>query len=404
MTRQYSKLASRIVRSEIREILKWTRKPGVISFGGGLPDASLFPIKELTEITAKVLAEKGFLALQYGPSEGENECRTAFFDFMAEHGDSVAEDEMIVTSSAQQGLDLLSMLYLDPGINIVMELPSYLGGIQAFRRSGALMHGIPMDDEGMNIDMLLQKLKALKEKKERPAFIYTIPDFQNPSGITMSLERRKQLVDISREWDILLVEDSPYREISFSGKMLPSIWSLANGHNVIMLKTLSKMLFPGMRLGWLCAPSDILDKIIMIKQSVDLCTPAFNQLIIAEYFHSGKMKETIIRARECYKPKRQKMLDSLEKYMPQGISWSKPDGGMFLWLTCPEHIDTFAIFMKAIERNVAYVIGRPFHCDGSGKNTMRLNYSFPSMEQIDEGISNLAAVLREAMNSDEANP
>jgi len=397
MNCEYSKTSKRIFRSEIRELLKYTRKPGIISFGGGLPDASLFPVREIADITAKVLEQKGYLALQYGPTSGEPEMLEALLGHMAEFGDKATDKEICVTSSSQQGLDLLTLLFLDEDMPVVMELPSYIGGVQVFRRSGAEMIGVPMDSEGMELDHLERTLDRLGKAGGKPRFIYAIPDFQNPSGVTMTLERRKRLIEIAQSSDIPLVEDSPYRELSFTGEVLPSLWTLSGGKGVIMLKTFSKVLFPGMRMGWIIADEHYIDKIVMLKQSVDLCTPSFTKLILAEYIKRGKMRESIGKAIDCYRSKLDAMLAALEKHMPGEIEWSRPTGGMFIWLTLPERIDTKEIFNTAIEHNVAYVIGHPFHCDGSGANTLRLNYSFPAIEQIDTGIERLAAAIKEVL-------
>ncbi len=397
MAYELSSVTSRIFRSEIREILKWTRKPGVISFGGGLPHASLFPVGEIADITVKVLKEKGYLALQYGPTQGEDEMLEALIAHMAEFGDIAVREQVCVTSSSQQGLDLLALLFLDEGSPIIIEKPSYLGGIQAFARCGADMRGISLDDNGLDIDRMNKAIEDLDKEGRKPRFIYVIPDFQNPSGVTMSLARRKELIGIAREREIPIIEDSPYRELSFTGEILPSLWTLAGGKGVVMMKTFSKVLFPGMRMGWLVGDPALIDKIILLKQSVDLCTPSFTQLILAEYLRRGKMKDSIEKAIECYRPKLEAMLVALDKYMPDEVRWSKPTGGMFLWLVLPERIDAKEIFMTAIEHNVAYVIGRPFYCDHTGANTMRLNYSFPSIEQIDTGIAHLADAIREVL-------
>jgi len=389
----YSDVSYRIYRSEIRELLKWSRKPGVISFGGGLPDPSLFPIQDIIKITEEILEEKGYLALQYGPTQGEPEMLEALSNHMKEFGEEAAPEQICITSSSQQGLDLLSLLFIDEGEPVLMELPSYIGAVQAFRRCGADMRGIPMDDDGIDLEHLKADLDKLKKKEKKPRFIYTIPDFQNPSGITLSLERRKELIKIAQKNEIPLIEDSPYRELSFTGKVLPSLWTLSGGKGVIMLKTFSKTLFPGMRMGWIVAETPLIDKIEMIKQSVDLCTPSFTQLILAEFLRSGKMKQKIEEAIQCYKPKNEIMLAALEKYMPEGVTWSKPTGGMFLWLRLPEKLDAKEIFKLAIEHNVAYVIGRPFHCTDAGKNTLRLNYSFPHLDQIEKGIAQLAKAI-----------
>jgi 2-aminoadipate transaminase len=314
---------------------------------------------------------------------------------MKEFGDHASLEQICITSSSQQGLDLISLLFLDIDAPIIMELPSYLGAIQAFRRCGADMRGIPLDKQGMDLARMREVLTQLEKEGKKPRFIYVIPDFQNPSGITMSLERRKELIKIAHERDIPIIEDSPYRELSFTGEVLPSIWTLAQGKGVIMLKTFSKVLFPGMRMGWVVSDAVLIDKIAMLKQSVDLCTPSFNQLILAAFIKQGKMKETIEKAIACYRPKSEAMLNALQKYMPAGVSWSKPTGGMFLWVTLPEGIDTKAIFQTAVDRNVAYVIGRPFHCDNSGSHAMRLNYSFPSVGQIERGIEQLADAIKQ---------
>ncbi len=357
----YSDVSYRIYRSEIRELLKWSRKPGVISFGGGLPDPSLFPIQDIIDITEEILKEKGYLALQYGPTQGEPEMLEALVSNMKEFGEDAAPEQICITSSSQQGLDLLSLLFIDEGEPVLMELPSYIGAVQAFRRCSANMRGIPMDNDGIDLERLKAELDKLKTEGKKPRFIYTVPDFQNPTGITLSLERRKELIKIAQDNEIPLIEDSPYRELSFTGEVLPSLWTLSGGRGVIMLKTFSKTLFPGMRMGWIVAETPLIDKIEMIKQSVDLCTPSFTQLILAEYIKSGKMKQKIEEAIQCYKPKNEIMLAALEKYMPEGVTWSKPTGGMFLWVRLPEQLDAKEIFKIAIEHNVAYVIGRPFH-------------------------------------------
>jgi 2-aminoadipate transaminase len=394
MNYSFSNLTNNIKRSEIRELLKWTRKPGLISFGGGLPDSNLFPLQEIADITREVLETKGYLALQYGQTKGEPEMVEALCKHMGEFGDIAKPEEVCVVSSSQQGLDLLSLMFLDSNTPIIVEMPSYLGALQAFHRHNANMIGIPMDKEGMKTDVLEE---VLKNQTEKPRFIYTIPDFQNPSGNTMSVARRKKLIEIAKKYEIPIVEDSPYRELRFTGETLPSVWTLAKGENVIMLKTFSKILFPGMRMGWIVANEEIIDKFVVIKQSVDLCTPSFNQLILANFIEKGLMSQTIEKAKNCYKPKSQAMLESLEKYMPDGVTWSKPEGGMFLWVELPENLDTKEIFMKAIENDVAYVIGSPFFHDGSGKNTLRLSYSFPSIEQIREGIKRLGKMVKEIL-------
>lgn len=397
----YSDFAKRIKSSEIRELLKYSRVKGIVSFAGGLPDPGLFPLDDISRITDEVLREKGLLALQYGPTPGEPEFIDALVKHMSDFDEVATPDQICVTSSSQQGLDLLSLCMVDDGSEVIMELPSYLGAIQAFERAGAAMTGIPVLEDGMDLDQLGQMLKLKAGRGEKVRFIYTIPDFQNPSGALMSLEKRLQLLEIASFWGIPVVEDSPYREITFTGTSLPSLWSLSKGEGVIQLKTFSKMLFPGMRLGWVVAGKGVIEKFNLMKQSVDLCSPTFNQLIIAKYIMEGRMKETIERAKELYIRKNRCMLDALRRYMPGNVSWSEPKGGMFLWVTLPESVNTKEMIQLAAQNKVFYVTGRPFHCDGSGQNTLRLNYSYPTFEQIEAGIQSLAKTIEEFCNQEE---
>jgi 2-aminoadipate transaminase len=394
---EYSGTSKRVVRSEIREILRLTRMPDVISFAGGLPDASLFPIQAITDITAGVLRDRGYMALQYGPTDGEESLKREIVAYAAEHGEQVAMESICVTSGSQQGIDLVSTLFIDPGSPVIMELPSYLGGIQAARRYGAEMHGVRMDEDGIVIEELEACIAGLEKEGRKPRFIYVIPDFQNPSGITMSLARRKRLIEIARSKRIPIVEDSPYREIVFKGDRLPSLWMLSGGEGVLTLKTISKIVCPGMRLGWMYGEIELVEKVVGIKQSVDACTASFTQLILAEYLRSGGMAGSLRRAIEVYRPKVEAMLESLEATFPEGVWWSRPNGGMFLWVVLPDGMDARQVFMEAIEKKVAFIIGQPFHCDGSGTNTLRLNYSFPSIGQIREGVGRLAGVIRSRM-------
>ena len=391
----YSELSNRTKSSEIRELLKYTRIKDIISFAGGLPDPSLFPIKGVTRITKEVLQEKGYLALQYGPTIGEIDFIEAIKDHTKQFGEEVELDQICVTSSSQQGLDLVSLVMLNAGDEIILELPSYLGALQAFERTGCVMNGIPMQTDGMDIDFLVNVIENKIKEGKKIKFIYTIPDYQNPSGIILSKEKRLKLIEIAQKYEIPIIEDSPYRELCYNNLKEPSLWTLANGKGIIQVKTLSKMLFPGMRMGWIVAQKDILNKFSLMKQSVDLCSPTINQLIIARYMQEGLMKSTIDKAIDLYSEKSMCMINALRKYMPEGVKWSEPTGGVFLWVKLPEHMDAKELVAKAAENKVIYVTGKPFHCDESGKNTLRLNYSFPSLEQIEIGISRLADTIKE---------
>ncbi|MCK4359804.1 MAG: PLP-dependent aminotransferase family protein, partial [Candidatus Cloacimonetes bacterium] len=275
------------------------------------------------------------------------------------------------------------------------ELPSYVGGLGAFNAYGADMIGIPMDQEGISSKLLRNKLIKLLSKGEKPKFIYLVPDFQNPAGVTISLNRRKEIIEIAHEFDILILEDSPYRELRFEGKPVPSIYSLENQGYIILLGTFSKILAPGFRIGWVIAPTDIINKLVIAKQSADLCSSTFSQRILGRFLEKGYLEKNIEKVKKMYRKKRDLMIEGFEKYMPEGVSWTTPEGGLFLLVTVPKYIDTDKLFDYALKYNVAYVIGSAFHCDDSGHNTMRINFSYASEEQIKIGVERLAKAIKE---------
>ena len=393
----YSKNAQNMMRSEIRDLLKLTRQPGVISFGGGLPSPETFPVMELEEITCELLRKKGAVALQYGPTEGEVSLREEIAKLMNREKSGVTPDNVLVTSGSQQGLDVVAKVFLDPGDIVLMELPSYIGGLQAFSAYRAKMIGVPQDDEGLKTDLLEKALARLAKKGRKPKFIYVVPDFQNPSGVTMTLERRKRVLELAREYEVPIIEDSPYRDLRFTGKSIPMIFSLDKENYVIALGTFSKLLCPGLRLAWITAPSEWMERMVVAKQSMDLSSPIFTQLMVAEYLKRGLLPQQIERIRRLYAKKRDVMLNALERFMPEGVEWTKPEGGLFLWVKLPKKMSASDLFPKAVENKVAYVVGSAFHCNGKGQNTMRLNFSYPTEEQIDEGIGRLAKMIRENM-------
>ncbi len=400
-TYTFSKMTANLRRSEIRELLKLTRRPEIISFAGGLPDPSLFPYDEVAESAERAIRERGDLALQYSPTEGDPFLKEQLVKFMNSQGENVRPENLLIVSSSQQGLDLLSKVFIDPGSPIIVEMPSYVGSLQIFRFFSADFHGIRMDADGVIFEDLEREVKALCAEGRKPRFIYVIPDFQNPSGITMSMERHEKLLKLAHDHDLLIVEDAPYRELRYAGKMLPSLYSMDKENRVVCLKTFSKIFVPGFRIGWVLAPVEIIDKFVMAKQGTDLCTAAFNSITAAYYISMGHLNHLIERAKKLYAQKGKIMLDALEKYMPKDsdIWWSKPEGGMFLWVKLPEYMDAKELFMQAVEQNVAYVIGSAFHWDGSGKNTLRLNYSFPSIDQIDKGVQRLAEVVKKNLRA-----
>lgn len=397
LTAFYSKAALNMKRSEIRELLKMTRRPDIISFGGGLPDPETFPVKDLEDISCQLLRDKGAIALQYGPTEGEAPLRQEIAKWMSREKATIKPENILITVGSQQGLDIISKVFLDPHDIVVVELPTYVGGLQAFNAYRARMIGVPQDDEGMRMDLLERTLAKLAKRNKKPKFIYVVPDFQNPSGVTMSLERRKKLLDLAYQYKVPIVEDSPYRDLRFVGKPIPAIHSLDSENHVIVLGTFSKLLCPGLRLAWIMAPAEWTDRMIVAKQSMDLCSPSYTQLIVAEYLKRGLLPKQIENIRRLYGRKLEIMLDALKKYMPKGVRWSKPKGGLFLWIKLPKRMSANDLFPKAIENKVAYVVGSAFHCDDAGQNTMRINFSYPSEQQIVEGIQRLAKMLRENM-------
>ena len=395
LTDLYSTSTKLMKRSEIRELLKLTRKPDIISFAGGLPDPETFPVKEIKEACAWVLENESALALQYGPTEGDIRLRKDLAEFLGQQGTEVGPENILTTVASQQGLDLVGKVFLDRGDPIILSLPTYIGGLQAFWNYGAEMIGVALDDDGMDVDEAEKALKKLRAQGRRAKFIYVVPDFQNPAGVTLSRERRERLAKMAVEYDTVIIEDSPYKRLRFEGEHLPSIFSLAPKGRVVGLYTFSKIFCPGFRLGWMAAEESMLDKFVTAKQAVDLCTPSFTQSVVHRYYSTGQLLERISLNCERYRRKKGIMLDALEEFMPdlKGLSWTKPEGGLFLFARLPEHMDATDMFDSAIEEKVAYVIGSAFYADGKGRNTMRLNFSFPTEEQIVEGISRLGRVV-----------
>ena len=391
----FSSYAGRLRRSEIRELLKLTRQPDTISFGGGLPDPKIFPYEAVEAASVRAIRENGRLALQYSPTEGEPFFKEQIVDYCTRHGEAVTADEVMVVSSSQQALDLLAKILIDPNDAVIVERPCYVGTLQAFRAFGADFHGVAMDQDGIIPDQLEAMITALEGEGRKPKFVYVIPDFQNPSGINLSLERRKEILAIAARHDLLVIEDSPYRELRYQGDLLPSLYTLDTDKRVVQMKTFSKIFSPGFRIGWIAAPREVIDKLVMAKQGTDLCTSAFTSMIAAYLMKDGFLEKQIEISKELYARKAKAMLAAMDKYMPKldGLWWSKPDGGMFLWLHLPEYMDTMEMIEDAIKLKVAYVVGSCFYTDGSGRNEMRLNYSFPTEEQIDQGIQRIAQLV-----------
>lgn len=393
----WSRSGQGMKRSAIRELLKLTQNPNIISFAGGLPAPESFPIEQLKEISLDVLENDGAKALQYGATEGDTKLRQIMVDRYRKMGLNIEMKNLVILTSSQQGLDLLPKIFVNPGDKIICGLPSYLGALQAFHNYGADMLGIKLDEHGMRSDLLEQKMAELKQNGEKPKFVYIIPDFQNPAGITMPEFRRKEIIDICKRYDVLMIEDSPYREIRFEGKPQKTIFELDNDSNVILLGTFSKIFVPGFRIGWVIAHETIIDKIVMAKQATDLCTPPFVQKIAASYIEKGYFDQNLGKIIASYKEKRDAMLAAFRDYMPKGVTWTEPEGGLFLFMTLPENMDAEKLFEIALKENVAFVLGNVFHCDGSGRNTLRINFSYMSTELNREGAKRLANAIKKLM-------
>ncbi|MBN1423517.1 PLP-dependent aminotransferase family protein [Candidatus Fermentibacteria bacterium] len=393
----YSKNARNLQSSVIRELLKLTRKPEIISFAGGLPAPETFPVEAIEQISCRILRERGRFALQYGPTEGEMPLREELAKWMALSKPGITPANILITSGSQQGLDIVAKVFIDPGDIVVMELPSYIGGIQAFSAYRAKMIGVSQDSHGMRMDLLEKTLARLAKRHKKPKFIYVVPDFQNPSGVTLTEARRRRLLELAYAYEVPIVEDSPYRDLRFRGVAQPPIYGLDTQDQVIVLGTFSKIFCPGLRLAWLMAPASWTDRMVVSKQSMDLASPTFNQMIAAEYMRQGLLRPQIEAIRKLYGKKRNIMLKALKEFMPKGVRWTKPEGGLFLWVKLPRTMNATTLFRSAVDENVAYVVGEAFYCNGKGQNTMRLNFSYPSEEQIVEGIRRLAAVIKKNM-------
>jgi 2-aminoadipate transaminase len=379
--------AKNMRRSAIRDLLKMATRPDVISFGGGFPDITAFPVDQLKEVVMEVLEENALQALQYGETLGVKELREVLAQRYRDQGMEVTYENFIITTSSQQAIDMLCQLLINPGDTLVCGLPSYLGALQAFYAHRANPVGIPRDEE------LHSVVSALVTAGKKPKFIYAIPDFQNPSGVTMDMEQRNNVLEVAREFDLLVVEDSPYREIRFSGEPMPLIYSLDKEERTVLLGTFSKTFVPGFRLGWIMAPVNIIERLEIVKQSMDLCAPVFNQFIAARFMKKGYYDKNIERVKINYRNKRDSMIAAFEKYMPEGVTWTNPEGGLFLFVTLPEGYDSTELFKIAVKENVAFVIGEAFHCDGSGKNTLRINFSYMEESRAEEGIRRLAGAI-----------
>ena len=400
---RYAQRTKRLKSSIIRELLKLTERPELISFAGGLPAPEVFPVREVEEAARRVLERSGALALQYSPTEGYTPLRELLVRHMERYGIVVRPGNVLITSGSQQALDLVGKCFLNGGDRIVVENPTYLGAIQAFHAYQAEYVTVPIDDHGMRTDLLEDVLRSGCK------FVYVLPNFHNPGGTTLPLGRREKLVELANHHGVPIVEDDPYGQLRYTGSHVAPIVKLdAKAHecdrgqhdftgNVLYLSTMSKILAPGLRVAWIVAPESVIAKLVALKQGMDLHTSTYGQMVAYETAKGGFLDRHVRTIREVYGRRREAMLQSLEKYFPEEARWTRPEGGLFLWVTLPEGLDTLEMLQDAIAQDVAFVPGGAFFANGGGENTMRLNFSYCSRERAEEGIKRLAAVIKKRM-------
>ena len=381
---QFSNLAMNLKASEIRELLKLTTMPEIISFAGGLPAPELFPTEDLKKVDEAVLTKEGQAALQYGTTEGYTPLREQIAgrmkkSFMVD----CTPENIVITSGSQQGLSLLAQIFLNPGDVVLVESPTYLGAINAFKLCGPEFVEVPTDDKGI-IPEELEKILA--KYGDRVRMMYVIPEFQNPTGITWPMERRKAFMDIINRYDFPVLEDDPYGELRFDGDKVPSLKSMDTKGNIIFLGSFSKILMPGLRIAWMVADPVIIDKVVKLKQAVDLQSSSFGQRQTSFFIDMYDLDAHVAKIKELYKKRRNLMCDSMKEYFPEGITFTYPEGGLFTWVTLPEGMDAKELMPKVLAKNVAYVPGGPFYPHGGNANHFRLNYSNMPEERIVEGI------------------
>jgi 2-aminoadipate transaminase len=391
---RYARRTARMSSSAIRELLKVTELPEFISFAGGLPAPEMFPVEEVMAVSDHVLRDAGAVALQYGATEGYTPLRALIAQRLRSEGVPVSTDNVLITTGSQQGIDLVGKILLDPEDRVVVESPTYLAALQSWKAYEAEFVPVPSDDGGMDID-------AVADLGAQPTLVYSLPNFQNPRGVTLALERRYRLVEIARRRDIAILEDDPYHDVRFAGDHLPRLIELDAAFdgedvytgNVISLGSFSKILAPGLRVGWVVAAPDVIGQLTRAKQGADLHTSTLNQMIAYEMLQSCFLREHTKAIIHTYRRRRDVMLGALQEHFPDGVRWTHPDGGLFLWVVLPEEIDAAELLRAAMEQKVAFVPGHAFHPDGTGHNTLRLNFSNSDPDRIRDGIRRLRQAL-----------
>lgn len=386
-----AKRTRRMTSSIIRETLKLMSTPGIISLGGGMPAPELFPLREFREACRYVLEHEGPQSLQYSVTEGYPPLKEYLVAKMRKYGVPAEENNILITSGSQQALDLVGKAFIDPGDAVLTDRPTYLGAIQAWNAYEAHYVTVPIDDDGTQVDLVEDILK-----RERIKFIYCMPNFHNPAGVTLSLERRRRLVELAAKYDVFILEDDPYGELRFEGEDITPL-VVMHKENVVYLSTFSKTLAPGIRLGWIVAPSKVLTKLVQAKQGADLHTSIFTQMIANDICQRGFLRQHVKDIRDTYRERCGVMLAAMEKHFPTGVHWTRPKGGLFLWVVLPKEIDSMALLKDALEEKVAFIPGSAFYPDGSGENTFRLTFSTASPEMIEEGIHRLGKAIQKQL-------
>lgn len=392
---KYSKRVPADGTDAVGAILQAAADPKIISFAGGLPAPELFPVKEMKATVDKVFEEHGQEAMQYGTAKGVTALREVIQQHVKEKEDVDSElDNVLVTTGSEQALDLVGKAFVDPGDTVLVEQPTYLCALDVFRSYGANFASVEMDEDGMKMDALEEALKANPNTK----LIYTVPNFQNPTGRTMTEERRKQLAELAEKYDVYVLEDNPYGEIRFAGQHVPAVKSFDKSGHVLYMSTFSKTLAPGFRLGWLVADEDVVNKLTVLKQSADLHTDNLAQFAVAQFFADNDVDAHVKEISDLYGKRKDLMLEGIKKYFPEGVKYTNPEGGMFLWVEVPGVDDTVELFKECLEHDVAFVPGDPFFAGEAQPGAFRLNYSNMKEDQIEVGLKRLGAALTAAVN------
>ncbi|WP_328645528.1 PLP-dependent aminotransferase family protein [Amycolatopsis sp. NBC_00348] len=394
---RYAARTAGMTASEIRALFAVASRPEVVSLAGGMPNLAALPLDTLSAQVAEIIAEDGLVALQYGSAHGVPALREQICEIMALEGIKAHPDDVVVTVGSQMGLDMVTRLFCDPGDVVIAEGPSYVGALGSFAAYQAQVVHVAMDENGLVPELLREALSQTEKAGRRVKFLYTIPNFHNPAGVTLAVERRAEILEICREHGVLVVEDNPYGLLGFDGQTYPALRS-TDPDNVVYLGSFSKTFASGLRVGWVLAPHAVREKLVLAAESATLCPPTLNQLIVSRYLATHDWKGQIKKFRENYRERRDAILSALDQYLPPGCSWTKPDGGFYVWVTVPEGVDTKAMLPRAVTARVAYASGTGFYADGFGSRQMRLSYCYPTPERIREGVRRLAAVLESEMD------